>query len=110
MYRNELLFKEKKKNTKASHSLTPSSSLGDRFPSGETGWETGTRNRIQICLEVGWHGALAGTVLGWGPRGGVHTSPRFPPGPHPRTDTAGLRFWPGGAETPTAAAGPHGRT
>ena len=65
-----LLFKKNRKKKKKTQKKTrkkksytkqkskaspapPASSLGDHFPSGETGWERGTRNRIRICLEVG---------------------------------------------------------
>lgn len=111
-----LLFKKKKKKNRKKKSYTkqksksspapPASSLGDHFPSGETGWERGTRNRIRIRLEVGrgserW---LARCKLGHRRR--IQTSPHLPLDPDPQTDASGVSLGPvGRRKTPTAAAG-----
>lgn len=100
--------KRRKKNIKkqVTHPPTPqpphthtSFSVGDHFPSGESGWERGTRNRIQIRLE-----AELGSVR-WPARCGAGAPERrCRPRPPPSTCT-GLR-----GQTPRARAWPEGRT
>lgn len=112
LYRNEPLFKKnrKKKKKNLKQVIPPpstSSSLEDHFPSGETGWERGTRNRIQTCLEEGlgslrW---LARCRTG-APEGKWRPLPTSHLDPDSRTDTAGVSARPaGGKKTTRAAAG-----
>lgn len=88
-------LRKKRKHTKASHSLTPSSSLGDHFPSGETGWETGTRNRIQSCPEVGLGSRWLARCWTGAPQGKCRPLATSHLDPHPWKGTAAVRFWPG---------------